>query len=201
MAFDEPMLSEALANDDRSLVFEILLALFTRAIRPTVAVVEDVHWADGATLDLLSALGRRIQGTHSLLIMTFRERITAGHPLSLTLGDLPSDMGLYLQTIPQLLVEAAESIQGDGFTAEAWNVMVDPSQGGTFPCFLGSCVSVLVSEIGGVFVFGSDAAARVGQFDGKGEGVYGYLQSRLESFDDTVAIAEMLFANLIFGSP
>lgn len=55
-----------------------------------------------------------------------------------------------------------------------------------------------MSDFGGVYVFGSDAAARVWQFDGAGEGVYGYLQSRPDTFEDTVAIAEMLFENLIF---
>ncbi len=110
-------------------------------------------------------------------------------------------MGPYLESIPHMVVEEAGSVEGNGFTARAWDVSVDPSQGDTFSCFLGSCVSVLVSESGGVFVFGSDASARVWQFDGDGVGVYGYLQSHPEVFDDTVAVAEMLIAGLRFDSP
>ena len=38
--------------------------------RPVIAVFEDVHWADEATLDLLRFLGRRIMRTTALLVLT-----------------------------------------------------------------------------------------------------------------------------------
>ena len=113
-------------------------------------------------------------------------------------ADLPEDLGEYLETVPQLVVEEVGQIEGQGFKARAWNVSVDPAQGNTFSCFLGSCVSALVSEFGGVYVFGSAAAARVWQLDGPGEGVYGYLQSPPEDFENTVAIAEMILESLSF---
>ncbi len=54
-----------------------------------VLVLEDVHWADDATLDLLRYLGRRAAGTRSLTIATYRDdEIGARHPLRVTLGDL-----------------------------------------------------------------------------------------------------------------
>ena len=43
------------------------------APRPTVLVVEDVHWADEATLDWLAHLGRRLAELPVLLVLTFRE--------------------------------------------------------------------------------------------------------------------------------
>ncbi len=116
-------------------------------------------------------------------------------------ADLPNDLGTYLETVPQLVVEEAGQIEGQDFIARAWDVSVDPAQGDTFPCFLGSCVSVLVSEFGGVYVFGSSAKARVWQLDGAGEGVYGYLQSAPEAFDDTVAMAAMILEDLSFEDP
>ena len=59
--------------------------------RPTIAVVEDVHWADEATLDLLRYLGRRLDGTTALLIATYRDdEIGPQHPLRLVLGDVES---------------------------------------------------------------------------------------------------------------
>ena len=57
----------------------------------TVLVIEDVHWADEATLDLLKYLGRRIRQTTSLMILTYRDdEIGKDHPLRLLLGDLAS---------------------------------------------------------------------------------------------------------------
>jgi DNA-binding CsgD family transcriptional regulator len=59
--------------------------------RPTIAVVEDVHWADEASLDLLRYLGRRLDGTTALLIATYRDdEIGPMHPLRLVLGDVES---------------------------------------------------------------------------------------------------------------
>jgi ATP/maltotriose-dependent transcriptional regulator MalT len=57
---------------------------------PTLLVIEDVHWADEATLDLLKFLGRRINKLNSLLIITYRDdEVRPEHPLRLVLGDLP----------------------------------------------------------------------------------------------------------------
>jgi ATP/maltotriose-dependent transcriptional regulator MalT len=56
----------------------------------TILVIEDVHWADEATLDLLKFLGRRINKLNSLLVITYRDdEVRAEHPLRLVLGDLP----------------------------------------------------------------------------------------------------------------
>ncbi len=59
------------------------------AERPALAVLEDVHWADEATLDLLRYAGRRIARTHSLLVASFRsDEVTPAHALRAVLGDL-----------------------------------------------------------------------------------------------------------------
>jgi ATP/maltotriose-dependent transcriptional regulator MalT len=61
-----------------------------RKTTSTVLVIEDVHWADEATLDLLKFLSRRINKLNALLIITYRDdEIRAEHPLRLVLGDLP----------------------------------------------------------------------------------------------------------------
>ena len=58
---------------------------------PTVVVCEDVHWADEATLDALKYLGRRVESTPSLLVLTYRhDEVGTNHPLRTVLGDLPS---------------------------------------------------------------------------------------------------------------
>src|SRR5262245_46907273 len=40
---------------------------------PSVVVIEDVHWADEATLDLLTFLGRRIASLPTLVLLTYRD--------------------------------------------------------------------------------------------------------------------------------
>ena len=55
----------------------------------TVLAVEDVHWADDATLDLLRHLARRIGDRHGLLVLTLRPGdLEPGHPLRTLLGEL-----------------------------------------------------------------------------------------------------------------
>ncbi len=54
---------------------------------PTVAVVEDAHWADQATLDAIRFIGRRIARMRAVLVVTYRDdEVPADHPLRLTLG-------------------------------------------------------------------------------------------------------------------
>jgi predicted ATPase len=70
------------------LIFTAALDEFERV--KTLIVIEDVHWADEATLDLLKYLGRRIHRTHSMLAATYRDdELGLQHSLRLVIGDLP----------------------------------------------------------------------------------------------------------------
>lgn len=89
MASAAPDLDEALRTDDQHLLRQAVIHVFTKSRRPTVAVFEDVHWADGATLDLLTLVGRRVAESFTLVVLTFRE-VEADHPLSSVLGSLPA---------------------------------------------------------------------------------------------------------------
>jgi predicted ATPase len=65
-------------------------------MQATVLVIEDVHWADEATLDLLKYLGRRIRQTISLMILTYRDdEIGLEHPLRILLGEIAPSHTLY----------------------------------------------------------------------------------------------------------
>ena len=60
---------------------------------PTVLVLEDVHWADAATLDLIKFLGRRLAGLPVLIVLTYRDdEIDRKHPLWSALGNLPNGL-------------------------------------------------------------------------------------------------------------
>ena len=82
-----PRLGEALRAGDREEVFESLRDELA-ATRGTVLIVEDVHWADEATLDVLRFLARRIADLPAVLVLTYRDELDRDHPLSRLLGDL-----------------------------------------------------------------------------------------------------------------
>jgi predicted ATPase/class 3 adenylate cyclase len=66
-------------------LFEAVVALLNLAARERGAllVVDDVHWADSATRELLDHLVRRITSTRSLLVMTYRsDELDRRHPLA-----------------------------------------------------------------------------------------------------------------------
>lgn len=57
----------------------------------TALVLEDLHWADEATLGLARYLGKRMSSTNSVLILTFRsEELDVNPPLRLVVADLGS---------------------------------------------------------------------------------------------------------------
>src|SRR5262249_49245011 len=53
------------------------------AATPLVLILEDLHWSDYSTLDLISYLATQRERSHLMLIGTFRnvELIVSGHPL------------------------------------------------------------------------------------------------------------------------
>ncbi|WP_181782074.1 ATP-binding protein, partial [Pseudonocardia pini] len=63
-------LERALDTESPDAVFAAALAQLSR---PTLLVVEDVHWADDATLDVLRYLARRIDTVPALLLLTLRD--------------------------------------------------------------------------------------------------------------------------------
>lgn len=66
-----------------------LLALLRDRGTPLVLAVDDVHWADSATLELLRYLARRIAGTRAMLLLGHRGSLPPEHPLHALLGALP----------------------------------------------------------------------------------------------------------------
>ena len=76
-----------LAGDrNRERLFPAVLA--AAGATPTLLVVEDVHWADHATLDLLKYLVRRVGRVPLLLLVTYRDdEVAPDHPLITLLGE------------------------------------------------------------------------------------------------------------------
>jgi DNA-binding CsgD family transcriptional regulator/tetratricopeptide (TPR) repeat protein len=77
------------ASAAREDLFGALLRQVSEPGTLDVVVIEDVHWADEATVDLLRFLGRRLRDAPVLLITTYRdEDLAAGDPLRAALGEI-----------------------------------------------------------------------------------------------------------------
>ena len=97
-------------NGPRPELFDAVLDELRHAALPTVVVIEDAHWADDATLDLLKFIGRRIERTRALLLVSYRDdEVTAAHPLRRVLGELPVAARTQLD-IPRLTPEGVHEL-------------------------------------------------------------------------------------------
>jgi tetratricopeptide (TPR) repeat protein len=76
---------------EREQLFDAFIAALTASDRLTVVVIEDVHWADEASLDLIRHAARRLGHARSLLLVTYRDDGLGADPMLQTaLGDLAS---------------------------------------------------------------------------------------------------------------
>jgi DNA-binding CsgD family transcriptional regulator/tetratricopeptide (TPR) repeat protein len=91
----------------------LLLAELELPPRPTVLVLEDVHWADDATCDAITVIGRRIATLPALLVLTFRAgEAPPRHPLHGAIGAIRADDTYVLELAP-LSADAVASLAGD----------------------------------------------------------------------------------------
>lgn len=79
-------------------IFAAVVDDLARRARPAIVIVEDVHWADQATLDLLKYVGRRIDRTRALLIVTWRDdEVDLDHAIHRVIGEWRHDSTLRVQ--------------------------------------------------------------------------------------------------------
>jgi predicted ATPase len=84
-------LAEQVSEFARARLFELVLRFLDRLgqRRPVVLVVEDAHWADRSTLDLLIFLIRMAHQERLLILATYRsDELHSAHPLRTALAEL-----------------------------------------------------------------------------------------------------------------
>jgi DNA-binding CsgD family transcriptional regulator/tetratricopeptide (TPR) repeat protein len=91
---------------------EVGTALMREASRtPTIVVLDDVHWADEATLDVLRRLGRRIGDVPALVAAGYRDdELDGAHPLRLVVGELASSRDVDRLRLERLSPAAVASL-------------------------------------------------------------------------------------------
>jgi DNA-binding CsgD family transcriptional regulator len=103
---------EIAVNEGAPAVVAALLGL-ARPGSATIIVVEDVHWADEATLDVLRLLARKLGQAPLLVLATYRDdELDRAHPLRLLLGELATLPQAGRITVPSLSPEAVAELAG-----------------------------------------------------------------------------------------
>jgi DNA-binding NarL/FixJ family response regulator len=134
-------------------LLELALGVIQRlaADRPLMFVVEDLHWADRSTLDLVTLLVRALRGVRVLVVVSFRsDEIHRGHPLRpLVTGweRVRSVQRIELQRFTEEEVAGQlEAILGAPASRQLVDLVYDRSEGNAF----------LVEEILGAVQTGAD---------------------------------------------
>ncbi|MGA5763250.1 ATP-binding protein [Nonomuraea bangladeshensis] len=102
--FGEPV-GDGETDTGRARLFEQILTLLERLAdaRPTVLVIEDIHWADRSSRDLIAFLARNLHIPQVLILMTYRsDDLHRQHPLRPVLAELGRVQGVHRLDLPRL---------------------------------------------------------------------------------------------------
>jgi tetratricopeptide (TPR) repeat protein len=104
-------LAQAAAGDagPHEVANALLRELARRA--PTVLVIEDLHWADEATLDVVRLLARKADTVPALVLGTYRDdELDLRHPLRVVLGELARASNVARCELPRLSPDAVAQL-------------------------------------------------------------------------------------------
>jgi DNA-binding CsgD family transcriptional regulator len=114
-------LEEVVESDFRPHDVAASLVRELRTATPTILVLEDLHWADEATLDVLRLLARRLAAVPVLALASYRDdELDRAHPLRIVLGELATSAAVARLKVDPLSPSAvAELADPAGVDAEA----------------------------------------------------------------------------------
>jgi DNA-binding NarL/FixJ family response regulator len=116
---------------DRERPFDLIFRVLQRlaAEEPMLLILEDVHWADQTSLELLHNLAHRIRSLPILIIATYRtDELHTGHPLRRVLAAMARDrVGEDMRILPLTREDTEEMLRrilgaepDSEFTAAIW---------------------------------------------------------------------------------
>ena len=104
-------LKEAVDRGDKPHAIFSALLEEVESKTPTIVVLDDVHWADEATLDVLRLFGRRAESIPMLLVATYRnDELDKTHPLWPVVGELGTSAGVRRLRLPSLSLAAVREL-------------------------------------------------------------------------------------------
>jgi DNA-binding CsgD family transcriptional regulator len=141
--------ADELGEGDRLRLFDGVATFWKRAAasETLVLVLDDLHWCDPTSLQLLRFVARELRGTRLLIVGTYRDvEVTSEHPLAQFLGELTgerSDLhlgGLTPAEVGGLLVELTST------QFQASSIGAVHAQTGGNPFFVRELARLLVSQ-------------------------------------------------------
>ncbi|MEV1014774.1 AAA family ATPase [Micromonospora sp. NPDC049801] len=105
-----------LTDAPRGYLFDLVAELFQRLadVRPLLLVIEDLHWADRSTRDLIGFLVRAARPGRLLLVCTYRtDELQRGHPLRPFLAELDRARGVERVELGRLDRDGTAAILAD----------------------------------------------------------------------------------------
>ena len=136
------------------------------AERPLVLVLEDLHWSDYATLDLLAVLARRQESARLLVLGTYRPEEVLGkeHPLAMLTQELQihghsQELPLTLLTKAAVRAYLAVWLPGVAITDELAQCIYQRTEGN--PLFMVNMVDVVAQDVSGALVGARSPQARL----------------------------------------
>jgi DNA-binding CsgD family transcriptional regulator/tetratricopeptide (TPR) repeat protein len=165
-------LAELEGGDRLALARSLLSALQSGGV--VVAVIEDAHWADPGTLDVVRLLARRIEDEAVVVVVTYRDdELAANQPLALLVGDLMTGPAVRRIALRPLSDAAIVQLAGPSGVDPAlvarvtggnpFLVVEAVSAGGTLPASVRAATLARVGRLGPAARGVVDAAAIIGQ--------------------------------------
>ncbi|HEV7721350.1 MAG TPA: AAA family ATPase, partial [Iamia sp.] len=117
-----PAVFDAVTTDPARL-FELVIGVLDRLgrDRPVALVLEDLHWAEASTLDLVDFLARNLDGLRLLVVLTYRaDELHRTHPLRPALAEL--------RRLPAVTTVTVEPLDAGEVTALATALAGGPLQ-------------------------------------------------------------------------
>ncbi len=103
-------LEEALKQGAKPHEVVAVLLRMLRSSKRSIIVLEDIHWADEATLDVLRLAARKIETVPALFVASYRDELDRAHPLRLVLGELTTLPGVSRLRLLPLSSAAVEGL-------------------------------------------------------------------------------------------
>ncbi len=152
-----PSLPELSGHDRFALAVSLLDVI--RAGGPAVVVVEDLHWADPATLDVIRLLVRRVEEAQIVVVLTYRDEELGANPqVAMLIGDLATSRALRRLVLPPLSESAiGELAQAAGLDPEQLAAMTSGNPflvveavaaGGAMPASVREATMARVARLG-----------------------------------------------------